>query len=445
MEGHRRIIIPYSPRKAFLPFHNRKQRFSAVVAHRRAGKTVAHINELIKTALTCKLPNPRVGYFAPLYNQAKETAWTYAKDFALVVPGAKANESELRIDFPNGGRFKLYGADNIHSLRGLYFDDVVLDEYADMRPSLFSEVIRPTLVDRRGRISFIGTPRGRNDFYKICNIAKNSPEEWFFAELKASQTGLVPKDELESIKKSQTEEQYLQEFECSFDAAILGAFFGKDLYQAEQDGRIKNFDFDPSFKVHTAWDIGWSDDTSIWFYQVIAGEIRIIDYFFASGEKIEFYLNTLLKKPYNYGFHWLPHDAKAKTLASGGRSVQEQLSEGLGWGNIRIVPSLSFVDGIQAARQMLPRCWFNISNCAEGIEALKQYQREWDEQRKCFKDKARHDWTSHPADAFRYLALSWQEDHKTQTKPIIQKDYGLTIKNGYVWESNDEETNWKLI
>lgn len=445
MAEARIITIPYSPRRIFLPFHNRKQRFSAIVAHRRAGKTVAHINELIKTALTCKLPNPRTAYFCPLYKQAKDTAWTYAKESARVIPGSKANESELRIDFPNGGRFKLYGADNVHSLRGVYFDDVVLDEYADMRPSLYSEVIRITLVDRKGRASFIGTPRGKNDFYKICNLAKNSPDEWYYTELKASETGLYPASELNSAKKTMTEEQYLQEFECSFEASILGAFYGKEIYLAEQQGRIKDFDYDPNFKVSTAWDLGWSDDTSIWFYQVVAGEIRIIDYLFNSGEDINYYSGELLKKPYKYNIHWLPHDAKAKTLASGGKSIQEQLSANLGWGNIRIVPDLSLMDGIQAARLMMPRCWFNLKNCEEGIEALKQYQREWDEQRKCFKDKPKHDWTSHPADAFRYLALSWQEEFKTESRPKIVKDYGLTFKNGYVWEDSDEETNWKLI
>ena len=443
--GEARITIPYSPRKAFLPFHNRKQRFSAIVAHRRAGKTVAHINELIKSALTCDKVSPRTAYLAPFYKQAKSVAWDYAKRFSLVIPNSKANESELRIDFPNGGQFRLFGADNPDALRGIYLDDVVLDEYGDMNPRIFSEIIRPTLLDRNGRASFIGTPKGKNDFYKICTLAKKSPDEWYFKELKASETGLIPESELESIRKSQTEEQYLQEFECSFEASILGAFYGKELYLAEQQRRIKNFDYDPNFKVNTAWDLGWSDDTSIWFYQVVAGEIRIIDYLFNSGEDINYYSSELLKKPYKYDIHWLPHDAKAKTLASGGKSIQEQLAANLGWGNIRIVPDLSLMDGIQAARLMMPRCWFNLKNCEEGIEALKQYQKEWDDDRKCFKDKPRHDWTSHPADAFRYLALSWQEEYKPESKPQITKDYGLTFKNGYVWEDSEEETNWKLI
>lgn len=411
----RRIVIPYSPRKHFLPLHNRKQRFAATVAHRRAGKTVAEINDKIRTALTCSLPNPRVAYIAPFYKQAKAVAWTYAKQFGLCVPNAKANESELRIDFPNGGQFRLYGADNIDALRGIYLDDVTLDEYADMNPRFFPEIIRPTLVDRKGRASFIGTPKGKNDFYHICEIAKANPDEWLFTELKASETGIIPLEELLALKKDMTEEQFLREFECSFEAAILGAYYGKELYAAKNEGRILHkIEHDPEYHVQTAWDLGWSDDTAIWFYQVIAGEVRILEYFFANNESIDYYINYIIsKKDYKYNAHYLPHDAKARTLASGGRSIQEQLTNALGgWGVVKIVPNLSVRDGIDAVKRMLSRTWFSQIDCAEGLEALMQYQREYDEQRKCFLEKPKHDWTSHPADAFRMLAIAYEEEYK---------------------------------
>lgn len=419
--GTTKVIIPYAPRRQFLPLHNRRERFAAVVAHRRAGKTVAEVNEKIRSALTCQLPNPRTAYIAPFLKQAKAVAWTYAKEYGLSIPGAKANESELRIDFPNGGQFRLYGADNIDAIRGIYLDDVTLDEYADMNPRLFPEVIRPTLVDRFGKATFIGTPKGRNDFFKICQYAKNSPD-WFFLELKASQTKIVPLSELASLKREMTEEQYAQEFECSFEAAITGAYYGKELVKAEQDGRITKVEYDPNYKVFTAWDLGWSDDTAIWFYQVIAGEIRILEYFFASGQNIDFYADYIISKPYQYGRHWLPHDAKAKTLASGGKSIQEQLTARLGgWGIVWIVPSLSVQDGIQAARKMLPKTWFDKEKCTQGLEALQQYQREWDDDRKCFRDQPKHDWTSHPADAFRMLAVAWEEQYKPKEKPIREE------------------------
>lgn len=403
------VIIPYSPRKHFLPLHERTERFAAIVAHRRAGKTVAEINEKIKSALTCEKKNPRTAYIAPFYKQAKAVAWTYAKEYALVVPGAIANESELRIDFPNGGQFRLFGADNPDALRGMYFDDVTLDEPADMNPRLWPEIIRPTLVDRQGRATFIGTPKGKNAFYDICEIAKKDPN-WFFMVLKASQTGIIPEDEIQALKAMMTPEQYEQEFECSFEAAILGAYFGREMAQAQEDGRITNVEYDPKFPVHTVWDLGYSDDTAIWFYQVVAGEIRILAFYFASGKDIDHYAEVLKSKPYIYGKHWLPHDAKAKTMAARGKSIQEQLASHFEFKNIRIVPSLSHEDGIQAARKMFPRVYFDES--CEGLEALRQYRREWDDDRKCFREKPLHNWTSHPADAFRYLAVAWQEEYK---------------------------------
>lgn len=427
-----RIISPYTPRKQFIPLHNREQRFAAVVAHRRAGKTVAEINDKIRATLLCPKQNPRTAYIAPYYKQAKTVAWQYAKDFSRCIPDIKINESELRIDYPNGGQFRLYGADNPDALRGVYFDDVTLDEPADMNPRMWPEIIRPALADRQGRACFIGTPKGRNDFWKICEHAKTDPN-WFYMQLKASDTHLIPQDELDAVQAMMTPEQYLQEFECSFTAAIQGAYYGREMSAVDDEGRITNVKYDKDFPVHTAWDLGYTDDTAIWFYQVIAGEIRIIDYYFASGRDIDHYGETITSRPYEYGTHYLPHDAKAKTLASGGKSIQEMLAEHLGWGNIRIIPRLSLEDGIQAVRKALPRCWFDL-RCAEGIEALRQYQREWDADRKCFKPKPLHNWCSHPADAFRYLALAWEEEYTPQDEThTVNSDYDDFDDDGDTW------------
>lgn len=428
-------IIPYAPRIQFVPLHERTQRFAAIVAHRRAGKTVATVNDKIKSVMTCRLPNPRVAYIAPYYKQAKAVAWTYVKHYSQAIPNISINESELRVDYPNGGQFRLYGADNIDALRGIYLDDVTLDEYADMNPRLFPEVIRPALVDRNGRADFIGTPKGRNDFYHICEMAKKS-RDWLYLCLRASETGLVPQNELEALKSMMTPEQYEQEFECSFEAAIVGAYYGRELAQADRDGRIREVKYDPAVPVYTAWDLGYSDDTAIWFYQVVRGEIHVIGFYYASGREVDHYAELIKSKPFKYETHWLPHDAKAKTLASGGKSIQEQLSAHLGWGSVRIVPSLSLEDGIQAARKMFPRVYFDTS-CNEGVEALRQYQREWDDDRKCFKDKPRHDWTSHAADAFRYLAIAWQEEANTQPiKEEIETDaWGTPLSNADEWKT----------
>src|SRR5262245_22361626 len=221
MGGVQRIVIPYSPREQFLGFHNRNQRWSCVVAHRRAGKTVACVNDLIRAALTCKKENPRAAYIAPLHVQAKDVAWSYVKQFSQAVPDVQINESELRVDFPNGGRVRLYGADNYDRMRGIYLDAVVLDEYADMDPRVWPEVIRPALSDRQGWACFIGTPKGRNSFHALMHGdsegwvgAVNSPD-WFALTLRASETGLVPQKELDDARAMMTPEQFAQEYECS--------------------------------------------------------------------------------------------------------------------------------------------------------------------------------------------------------------------------------------
>ena len=160
------IEIPYAPRKQLQPFHDRKERFACIVAHRRFGKTVGAINDLIRAAITTPRENVRCGYIAPYYNQAKAISWDYIKQFTAPIPGMSYNESELRADFPNGARLRLFGADNYDSMRGLYFDDVVLDEPADFPANAWPTVIRPALADRQGRATFIGTPKGKNHFYE---------------------------------------------------------------------------------------------------------------------------------------------------------------------------------------------------------------------------------------------------------------------------------------
>lgn len=211
------VTLPYTPRKQFMPFHDRTQRFAALVCHRRAGKTVASVNDLIKGAALCTKPNPRFAYIAPLYKQAKDVAWTYLKQGVapLLKYGATINESELRTDLPNKGRVKLYGGDNPDSLRGVYFDGVVLDEPAQIDPTLWPEIIRPALADRQGWAVFVGTPKGRNAFYNVWRDALKH-DDWYTLMLKASETGLLPGSELAAARDAMTEQQYNQEFECSF-------------------------------------------------------------------------------------------------------------------------------------------------------------------------------------------------------------------------------------
>ena len=251
--GGRRLLktlVPYEPRPAFEPYHGRAQRWAIMVCHRRAGKTVATINDLILRIGHCKRKNPRGAYIAPLHKQAKDAAWDYLKDYGLTIPGAEARESELSLELPNGGRVRLYGADNPDALRGIYLDEVVLDEYAQMREGLWSEVIRPALADREGNATFIGTPMGRNAFASLWARAESDPA-WFSLMLKASESGILPAAELAAARQEMSADQYAQEFECSFDAAVIGAYYAALIQQAEEEKRIGVVPWEPKLPVHT--------------------------------------------------------------------------------------------------------------------------------------------------------------------------------------------------
>ena len=405
----REIELPYAPRKAFMPFHNRTHRWACLVAHRRAGKTVAAINDMIRAAFTSKDSMPLYGYVAPYRTQAKSVVWDYLKHYSLPIC-KDSNEAELTVTLVNDSKIRLFGADNADAMRGLGFSGVYLDEFGDFKPSVWGNVVRPALSDHQGWCVFGGTPKGKNQFYDIRQTAQRLKDDWFLLELPASKSGLLPATELDAARSQLSKDQFDQEYECSFEAAILGAFYGTEMREAISARRICRVDYQPEVNVHTAWDLGYRDDTAIWWYQVIRGEIHVIDYYAVSGANISELAAVVTGKPYRYGKHNLPHDAKAKTLAAQGKSIIEQLAEYLGINNLTIVPDLSVQDGIQAVRQMLPQTWFDAERCNEGIEALRQYQREYDEDKKAFRQTPRHDWCSHPADAMRMLAIAWRTE-----------------------------------
>lgn len=368
-----------------------------------AGKTVACINDLIRAAITCDKPEPRFAYIAPYYAQAKDVAWAYLKRFTASIPGAVTNEQELRVDLPGGGRVRLYGADNYERLRGIYLDGVIVDEFGDVDPRAWSEVIRPALADRKGWAVFIGTPKGRNHFAEIWNQAQDRPDEWYSLILKASQTGIVDPIELADSRSVMSEDQYNQEFECSFDAAVVGSYYGKLIEKAENEGRIGNVAWEPQIPVQTWWDLGIDDSTAIWFVQILGREIRLIDYYENSGVGLDHYAKVLKDKDYVYGQHMLPHDVQVHELSTG--KSRFAFLAGLG---IRgtVVRKHAVEDGINSVRSILPRCWFDKGKCSRGIEALRQYRQEWDDKQKAFRGRPLHDWSSHAADSFRYGAFS---------------------------------------
>ncbi len=417
-----RVIVPYTPRPLQREVGKlcRSKRFGVLVCHRRFGKTVLGVNVNQQTALLCGKERPRVAYIGPTYTQGKAVAWDYMQHYARPIPGVVFHQSELRVDYPNAGQARIYGADNPDALRGIYLDRAVLDEFGLHPAKTFSEVIGPTLVDRGGSALFLGTPNGKNQFYDIAQHAKAreaaGDPDWFYREYKASQTGLLDAAYLAQARQTMTEDEYLQEFECSFEAAVKGAIYATELEAARSAGRIASVPVDPVLPVDTAWDLGVGDATAIWFVQRLrSGEVRVIDYYEASGEGLPHYAQVLRAKGYTYGEHVAPHDILVKEFSGDGRSRLE-VARSLG---IRFVvaPRLGLEDGIHAARMLLPLCWVDATRCAEGLEALQHYRRDYNQRLDEFKATPVHDWASHAADAFRYLAV-WMKTPR-EKKPAV--------------------------
>lgn len=419
MASDRLIQIPYSPRDVFLPYHASDKRYGVTVAHRRCGKTVARINKLIQKSAVCGLDRPRFGYLAPTFVQAKDIAWVYLKHYCRPIiegAGGKVNESELSVTFGhNGAVIRLYGAENAERMRGLYFDGLAVDEAQGIAPGVLTQIVLPALADRQGWLDLSGTPKGWGNLLgEVFKRAQTDPK-WFVQVLKASETGILPEAELEQLRNMMPENEYQQEMECSFEAAITGAYFAKELQQAE--ARITAVPHDPMLKTHTAWDLGIADSMTIWFYQVLGREVRVIDYYEASGYGLDHYARVLQEKGYLYGKHFGPHDIRVRELGSG--KSRWEVAKGLGI-TFDVVKQMDVQDGINAARMTIPRMWFDKAKCATGIDALRQYREKFDEKRQVSMGPL-HDWTSHAADAFRYLCIGLQEEKAAaQAKPKQQ-------------------------
>jgi hypothetical protein len=406
-----KIVIPYKPREHQKAVHKNLKRFNVLVCHRRFGKTVLCINELLKKAMQNTLSRPRYYYLAPTYSMAKRTSWDYLKEYTSVLPNVTYHETELRADLPNGARIQLLGCERPDSLRGLYIDGVVLDEVAQMPPRLWTEIIRPALSDREGFMVAIGTPQGHNAFFDLYDYASHN-EDWYAETFKASDTNIISELELNEAKALMPEEVYEAEFECSFDSAAIGSIYAKGLTKADEEKRITKVPYELGIKVNTYWDLGMADKTAIWFVQQKGSAFHIIDYYENSGESLEYYTTVLDEKKYIYDTHYLPHDANVRELGTGVSRVETAQSLGM---RTSIVPKLSVEDGINAVRMVLSRCWFDFDKTKHGLDALRQYRWAVSERGE-LKNKTVHDWTSHAADAFRYFAVGNNQSSEWTTK-----------------------------
>jgi hypothetical protein len=410
------IEIAYKPREQQLAIHDLmdSKRFGVVVAHRRMGKTVSAINHLIRDAVLNQKEAPRYAYIAPTYGQAKRVAWDYLVKYTEPLGGTN-NISELRVDFW-GRRIQLFGSDNPETLRGQYFDGVILDEIGDQNPKIWTDIVRPALADRKGWCLFIGTPKGHNHFKELRDRAEKE-DGWGLLEFKASETGVVDDTELKAAKNEMGEDKYRQEFECSFDAAVEGSYYGQILNELEDKKHMQEIPREELSRTFTAWDLGMGDSTSIWVAQLVGTEVRLIDYYENHGVGLDHYVKWIKDNDYLKAEHILPHDVRVRELGTG-KSRMEMLEEsGL---EVKIAPRMGLDDGIQAVRRLLPRCWFNVPKVQTGLNCLRNYRRDYDEKRKIFYERPLHDWSSHGSDSFRYLALGLDEGHSTWSKPINQ-------------------------
>ena len=364
------------------------------------------LNHLIREALLNKNHNPRYSYIAPTYKQAKSIAWDFLKFYAGKIPAAKFNETELRCDLPNSSRITLLGAESADSLRGLYFDGVVIDETSGISSNLIDEVVTPALSDRKGFMYLVGTPQGMQNIFYEYYLKAQADKNWFLYTAKASETNIVEKSELDHALTLMGEAKYKQEFECSFIGNVPGSIYGNEISDLEDKKRITTVPHDPAYVVHTAWDIGYKDDTAIIFFQDIGHSINIIDCYANRNKPFPHYAEVLKEKPYHYGNHYGPHDIEV-TEFSNGRSRREVANQhGI---RFKVVPKTILEDGIHSVKIILPRCKIDVDHCKPLIDALRHYHRRFSEKERIFKTKPVHDWSSHYADSMRVLATGFQE------------------------------------
>ncbi len=407
------ITISYRPRNWAQQFHNATTRWIVMVLHRRAGKTTAVLNHLQRDCT--RKPGSQFAYIGPTYKQSKRIAWDIAKKISCDIPGVQYNESELTIKYPNLSKLILVGSDNPDSLRGMALWGVGFDEYSQQPSNIFSEIISKCLADHLGYAIFFGTPKGKNEFYRIYQNAQGN-KEWttIFKTIDDSlrdETGetiqnlrIALEDDRKLVAQGlMTQEEFDQEWYCSFEAAIKGAYYATQLSQAVKENRIRQLPYDQALRVHTVWDLGVGQAMGIGFYQRSGIETRMIDYWEGSNkEGIPQAIKALQAKPYIYGKHFAPHDIKATDIGTG--KTRKETAEKL---DIKFeeVPSVTVDDGINKGRLMFGHLWVDKEKCKTWLDYIAQYKQEWDENRGMFNNKPYHDFTSHAGDVHRYASL----------------------------------------
>lgn len=405
MSVRREIVLPFAPRPWQVPLLDDPAKRITAVVHRRAGKSTALMWRALKRALTIarRDPPPRAVHVLPLNVQWDRTGlWDQVKAAAAAIEGAQVRQAERRVVLPNGGVYQAGGLDRPDGWRGGYADEIIVDEYDDILADGLVAVVEPMLADHDGVLIRSGTPKGNGQLKQAYDDAgvKAGHSRYF---LRFQDTGVLSDATIARMRGEMSPEEFAQEFECSFDAPNSGAYYAKMMQEAERTGRITIVPYDPALPVVTAWDLGIGDSTAIWFVQQTGMQVRVIDFLEGSGVGLDWYARELLRRPYAYAEHLLPHDAAARELGTG--KTREEVLREMGLGRIRILPRGEIDDGINAVRLLLPRCVFAEVPTAQGRKALWSYRREWHDQAKVFRPRPVHDWSSHAADAFRTLAM----------------------------------------
>jgi hypothetical protein len=400
---------------------------AVAVWHRRAGKDLLSINWTLSSMMQRR---GLYWHLFPTYQQGRKIVWDgFTRDgrgFLDHFPPelvANKNNTAMRVELKTGSIYQVVGTDNCDSLVGANPVGVVFSEYSLQDPKAW-DLIRPILAENDGWALFIYTARGRNHGYDLLNMAKGNAK-WFCEVLPVDKTNAIPLSVVEDERKSGMPEELIQqEYFCSFDAPLVGAYYGDGMARALQDKRITNVPWEPKLRVHTAWDLGVGDSTAIWFFQVYQHEIRIIDFYENNGEGLPHYIKVLSQKDYIYDRHYAPHDIEVRELTSGKARIDVARSLGI---RFTVVKQHCVEDGIESVRNLLPRCWFNYDRCERGVEALRQYRKDFDEKKRVFRDKPMHDWSSHAADAFRYLAWGLRNKplHESPRQQKAVNDYNV--------------------
>ena len=389
--------------------------------HRRGGKDLTAIN-------ICAVKSfQRIGTYwhvLPTYKQGKQIVWEgmtgdgtpFLDSFPKELVTRK-RDVDLQIDLVNGSKYRVVGSDNVDSIVGTNPIGVVFSEYSIQDPSAW-DYIRPILAENGGWAMFIFTPRGKNHGFKLHEMAKKNPGRWFTSTLDISITKAVSQETIDDERRDgMAEELIQQEYFCSFNSPLMGAYYSTQMTNAELEKRITKVPWEPLLPVHTAWDLGISDETAIWFFQEHGFEYRMIDYYSNSGEGLAHYAKVLRDRQYVYGKHYGPHDLKVRELSTGDTRLKAAKKMGI---DFTVVAKHEVADGIEVVRNVLPSVWFDEDKCAKGIESLKSYRKEWNETNKTFSSNPLHDWSSHAADAFRMFAWRSKDRTRTQKKKVRQ-------------------------